>query len=91
MTPRKRQHNAWNRQLSAYWKQNPIETCEVRFEGCFGTYGLGPAHSLRRFKIRTKEEFFEVVAACMKCHETLDQKMTPEACQAKVREIIHNR
>ena len=87
-TSRKKLHNSWERDLAKLWRSNPITFCEVRFEGCYGTYGLAPAHSMRRGRIDTKEKFFEVVAACKFCHDTLDQKMTPDECLEKVREII---
>lgn len=60
-------------------------------KGCFGTYGLAPAHSKKRREIENKEDFFEVVAACSRCHEKLDQEMTHEEMRDTVRRIIHNR
>jgi hypothetical protein len=59
--------------------------------GCFGTYGLSVAHSKKRRFIRTKEEFFQVIAACQFCHQQLDEYMTHAQMEAKVLEIIENR
>lgn len=84
-------HKQWQRELSEYWQANPIETCEVRFEGCWGTYGLSPAHSRKRRKIENKEQFFEVVAACQFCHRTLDEKMSQDEMEQIVKTIIVNR
>jgi hypothetical protein len=91
VTPRKRLHNKWQRELSAYWQQNPITYCEVRLKGCFGTYGLAPAHSKKRYDIKTKEEFFQVVAACLSCHRVLDEQMSHEDMQTHVLQIIQQR
>lgn len=91
MSARSRERARWQRELSAYWQQHPITYCEVRFEGCFGTYGLSPAHSKKRFDIETKQEFFEVVAACQKCHERLDQKMSHAEMERTVKRIIEQR
>ena len=90
-TSLKKMHNKWHRDLARYWSANPITHYEVLMPGCFGTYGLAPAHSRRRFKIKTKDQFFQVVAACQFCHQYLDQKMTPDECEAKVKEIIASR
>jgi hypothetical protein len=75
-----------------YWQnRGVIEWCEVRFPGCQGRYGLSPAHSLDRDEIQTRDEFFEVVAACNVCHKVLDHKMSKEARLAKVKEVIEQR
>lgn len=90
-TSRKRLHNNWQRELSQYWQQRPIEYCEVRLEGCFGTFGLAPAHSRKRREIETKDQFFEVVAACLNCHRKLDEQMSHEEMEATVKQIITSR
>ena len=87
-----KKHQAWARALSKYWQERgTIDFCEFRFEGCFGTYGLHPAHSLKRRKIRTREEFFEVGAACGYCGSYLDEKLGPEEMYNAVREVIARR
>lgn len=86
-TDRKR----WHRELAKHWQTRPIETCEVRFKGCFGTYGLAPAHSRKRRRIETKEQYFEVVAACNFCHRRLDEQMSHEEMELKVKETINHR
>ena len=90
-TSRKKLHNKWHKELSRYWQGREITYCELRFKGCWGTYGLAPAHSKRRRLIETKEEYFEVVAACKFCHDTLDQKMSHEECLNTVRAAIRRR
>jgi len=87
-----KRHRAWHRELSQYWQnKGVIETCEVRMPGCFGTYGLSPAHSKDRDEIHSKEEFFEVVCACNFCHTALDQKMSKDARLIFVKAIIEQR
>jgi hypothetical protein len=91
MNARTRERSKWRRELSAYWQQNPITTCEVRFKGCWGTYGLAPAHSRKRRKIESKDQYFEVVAACLYCHRKLDEQMSQDEMEATVKQIIANR
>jgi hypothetical protein len=86
-----KERKRWHRELAAYWKQNPITTCEVRFQGCFGTFGLAPAHSRKRRMIENKEQFFEVVAACQFCHRKLDEQMSHAEMEQTVKQIINNR
>lgn len=59
--------------------------------GCFGTYGLSPAHSKDRNEIHSKEDYFEVVAACNFCHTALDHKMSKDARLIFVKAIIEKR
>lgn len=81
----------WYRPVAEHWRQNPITYCEVRFEGCFGTYGLSPAHSRDRRDIETPEQMAEVVAACGKCHTQLDHKMAKDEREQKVKQVIADR
>ncbi len=82
-------HRPWARELSLYWQaRGVIEYCEVRFEGCTGTYGLAPAHSRDRGDIYNKQDFFEVVAACSFCHWKLDREMGKDERLVRVKEII---
>ncbi len=90
MTSKK--HRPWARELSEYWqRRGVIEWCEVRLTGCFGRYGLSPAHSKDRDEIDNKAEFFEVVAACKRCHDHLDQRMGKDERLELVRELIEKR
>lgn len=88
---RSKERRRWQRELAAYWKASPISYCEARLSGCVGSFGLSPAHSKKRRFIRTKEDYFEVVAACQNCHQQLDQKMSHTEMEAKVKEIINAR
>ena len=55
-----------------------IETCEIRFPGCMGTFGIAPAHKQPREWYRTKPELLyhrdHWRAACQWCHEILDNR-----------------
>lgn len=90
MTSKK--HKPWHRELCAYWQnKGVIERCEVQFKGCFGTYGLSPAHSKDRRDIHSREDFFEVVAACENCHRILDHKMSKVDRLVAVKDLIEKR
>lgn len=86
-----KQRRRWHLMLKAQWQGKEITTCEVRFDGCVGSFGLAPAHSRKRRLIETREQYFEVVAACQKCHEILDQNMSHETMEATVKSIIAKR
>lgn len=88
---RARDRQKWQRELSLKWQQTPIETCELRFPGCFGTYGLAPAHSKDRFDIHTQADFGEVVAACEKCHWHIDREMPKDERLRIVKAAIADR
>lgn len=90
MTSKK--HRPWARELSQYWqRKGVIEYCELRFEGCFGTYGLAPAHSKDRRDIHTKADFFQVVCACSFCHNVIDRQMPKDERLRIVKETIQRR
>lgn len=90
MTSKK--HKPWARALSKYWQdKGVIEYCELRFGGCFGTYGLAPAHSKDRRDIHTKQDFFEVVCACNFCHTVIDRQMPKDERLRIVKETIERR
>ncbi len=91
MNARYKERKRWQRELSQHWQQNPITYCEVRLDGCFGTYGLAPAHSRKRREIENKEQYFEVVAACLNCHRKLDEQMTHGEMERTVKQIISSR
>ena len=86
-----KQRRSWHRELSDHWKRREITTCEVRFPGCWQTYGLAPAHSRKRRHIENKEQYFEVVAACQFCHRQLDEQMSHEDMEKTVKQIIADR
>lgn len=87
------QNNAkWHRELKQWWaKEVGIEYCEVRFSVCVGSFGGALAHSKKRRFILTKEDYFEVCYACVKCHEVLDNKMSHYEMEVTVKEIIAKR
>ncbi len=91
MNERWKERKRWHRDLSAYWQQHPITTCEVRLPGCFGTFGLAPAHSKKRRDIHTKADYFEVVASCLHCHRILDEQMSHDEMESTVKKIIELR
>lgn len=86
-----KRHRTWHRKLANDWRHNPITYCEVRFNGCFGTYGLAPAHSKDRRDIHTEEDFREVVAACAKCHWILDREISKASRLQIVKNLIASR
>jgi hypothetical protein len=90
VTARKRQHNAWQRKLSAKWRDVSISQCEVKLPGCTNTF-LTPAHSRKRGLIETEEQFFEICWACSFCHRALDERMTHEEMENAVKAVIHRR
>lgn len=53
-----------------------LTTCEIRLEGCRGTFGIAPAHRHRRGWYKGDVELLantkEWVAACQYCHERID-------------------
>jgi hypothetical protein len=89
----------WGREQTEFWSKHPIETCELRFDGCLKTHGLAPAHSKDRGdcwdKWRSDEEneadFKEVVAACSACHWHADREMPKEERLRIFKEVIARR
>ncbi len=65
--------------------------CELGFDGCMGTFGLALCHSKKRRYVYTKEDYFEVVAGCVKCHEFLDNRCSHDEMERIVKEIIEAR
>jgi hypothetical protein len=68
-----------------------ITSCEIRNEGCLGSFTLGLAHSLRRRFINTKEQLYETILACQKCHEYIDYKLSKDECESLIKSIIDDR
>ena len=85
-----KRHRPWARALAEKWRDVEITQCEAKFKGCINMF-LSPAHSRKRIDIHTKEQYFEIIWACEKCHNRLDQKMTHEMMEATVKEIIEKR
>lgn len=87
-----KKHRAWDRELKAEWvRLGRPQYCEIRFEGCMGAFGLALCHSMKRRFIQTKEQYWEVVAGCVKCHQTLDEKMSHEEMKTTVNKIREER
>ena len=57
-------------------EQKGLNYCEVRLEGCMGTFGIAPAHRHRRGYYQGNPErladFNEWVVACQYCHQKID-------------------
>lgn len=55
-----------------------LTSCEIKFEGCKGTFGIAPAHKERREFYRNDPDLLyhisQWVAACQYCHEILDNR-----------------
>lgn len=86
------QTRKWDEELKEWWVANNMPRyCEIRLLGCMGTFGGALAHSEKRRYILTREQYFEVVFACQKCHEYLDLKMTHENMRMLVKTIIAER
>lgn len=53
-----------------------ITTCEIRLNGCMGTFGIAPAHRHRRGWYQGDQnklaDYNEWVAACQYCHLNID-------------------
>lgn len=49
-----------------------VNSCELRLDGCLGSFALGLAHSKKRMHIKTSEEMREVVLACTACHDHIE-------------------
>jgi len=81
----------WATELKMWFATLGIDNCELRFTGCVGRLGLALAHSKKRRFIYDRETFFEVIAACVKCHERLDNDMSHEDMELTVKRIIENR
>lgn len=86
-----RERRRWTKELNKWFLTLGIYSCEVKHKDCLGGWLCGLAHSRKRRKIENKEQFFEVVLACVKCHEWLDNILSHEEMEAKVKEIIAKR
>jgi len=64
--------------------------CEVQSAHCINMF-LSPAHSKDRFDIYTKEDFFEIVWACEKCHFWADRNIAKDDRLTLFKAIIEAR
>lgn len=57
-------------------EEHNLTTCEIRFAGCLGTFGIAPAHRHRRGYYhgdpKKLADYNEWVAACQHCHGLID-------------------
>jgi hypothetical protein len=67
MNALKKQHNIWAAELLEWLYDQGIVRCEWR--QCGSTFGVAPAHSVkRRFIGWSRELYFEAALLCTKCH-----------------------
>lgn len=86
------QTRQWDAELKEWWVANDMPRyCEIRLPGCMGTFGGALAHSEKRRYILTREQYFEVVFACQKCHDHIDLKLFHDEMKALVKRIINER
>jgi len=61
-----------------------LSYCEVRLQGCLGTFGLAPAHRHKRIwykgDVDKLSDYGEWVCACAECHDKMEtnKKLTDE-------------
>ena len=90
----------WNRiraELTKQFNLIGITRCELKLEGCVGTFGLAFAHSLKRGKIpkdeplRT-EKLMEVARLCIYCHNVIEYlpEVDGKSGHVRMEEIILN-
>ena len=57
-------------------RQHNLTSCEIKLEGCMGTFGVAPAHKHRRgwYKgdVEKLSDYNEWVVGCNYCHEKID-------------------
>jgi hypothetical protein len=69
MTPRKKQHLVWHKQLKKFFEEMGIRWCEL----CGTTEPpLDMAHSKKRFDIKTRDEYMEAAMLCRKHHNEIE-------------------
>lgn len=53
-----------------------ITTCEIKFPGCMGDFGIAPAHRHKRDwyngNIKLLADYNQWVAACQYCHDKIE-------------------
>lgn len=86
---------AWNnerRKLKAEFEAMGVAYCEACIDPfkCWGTQGLGFAHSKKRRKLK-KGELSRVILACNYCHDILDNKMDAQEMEDFIDQVIESR
>lgn len=65
-----------NKKLKEIYQAKGISRCELQFQDCMGTWGLGFAHKRKRWEyIKCPEklaEFNETILACTMCHQKIE-------------------
>ena len=65
-----------NKKLKEIYESKGIQKCELQFEDCMGTWGLGFAHKEKRWEyIKHPEklsDFNETILACTMCHNRIE-------------------
>lgn len=66
-----------NRKLKELFENTDKRSCEIRLDGCMGTFGLSFAHRHKRIWYRRQPEllsdYSQVVLACAYCHNRIEQ------------------
>lgn len=66
-----------NRLLKIMFESKGITYCELRLDGCLGTFALSFAHRHKRHWYRGQLEklhdFQQVALSCIKCHEIIEK------------------
>lgn len=72
-------------------EEKGLESCEIRFQGCMGTFGVAPAHRHNRDWYKGDAEllsdFSQWLCACQACHQILDNRS--KTTEAQVEEIFN--
>lgn len=61
-----------------------LYSCEIGFSGCMGTFGVAPAHRMKRVfyngDVKRLSDYNEWVAACQYCHDKIedDRELTKQ-------------
>jgi len=78
-------NTAARKRIATIAEEAGLSRCELRFDGCMGTFGIAPAHRHPRgwYKrcFQTADDHIDLlstpmqwVAACVYCHEILDNR-----------------
>jgi hypothetical protein len=81
---------AARKRIAEIAEEENISTCEIRFDGCEGTFGIAPAHRYPRDWYKRKENYDtdptpedfikklsdkdQWLAGCQRCHARLDSR-----------------
>jgi len=84
MNTRKKQHNAWHRELKQHLMGDlGIQHCE----SCGTSYGLSIMHATKRRFIKTRDDYFRAAIVCLPEHQSYDEA-TGENVHAKMAEFV---